>query len=304
MDIEQMEYILEVLKNGNISNTAKRFYMSQPLLSQKIQAIERELNTKIFNRHTTPISLTFAGNRVVESMKKILDVRDNLLLEIGEINGETRGCMKIAIAPHRAASLLPKVLPAYLAAWPLVEVEIIEDTKGTLSEAVINEQADLAFIRTENKNDALEYVYLDENHIILFGGLETKLAKRIPLGSTISLREAKNEKFVSVYEGYGFRKSQDKLFENFHINPKIILETHSIELACRLAISCNFVSLYPGTLLDETTMPKEKSFFCYIERGARKDNFYICHRKDAFIPKYMRAFIKMAQNIYGNCENF
>ncbi|MBU2699443.1 DNA-binding transcriptional LysR family regulator [Sporomusaceae bacterium BoRhaA] len=298
MDVEQMEYILEVLKNGNISNTAKKLYMSQPLLSQKIQAVERELNTRIFNRHTSPISLTFAGKIIVDSIKKILDVRDNLLLEIDEINGETRGCMKIAIAPHRAASLLPKVLPVYLAAWPLVEVEIIEDTKGTLSEAVINEQADLAFVRTENKNDALEYVYLNKDNIILFGGLETDLAKRIPQGSTISLQEAKNEKFVSVYEGYGFRKTQEELFKNFNINPKIILETHSIELACRLAISCNFVSLYPGTLHDETTVIKEKSFFCYIERRERAHNFYLCHRKDAYIPKFMRDFIKMAQIIY------
>lgn len=298
MDVEQMEYILEVLKNGNISNTAKKLYMSQPLLSQKIQAVERELNTRIFNRHTSPISLTFAGKIIVDSIKKILDVRDNLLLEIDEINGETRGCMKIAIAPHRAASLLPKILPAYLAAWPLVEVEIIEDTKGTLSEAVINEQADLAFVRTENKNDALEYVYLNKDNIILFGGLETDLAKRIPKGSTISLQEAKNEKFVSVYEGYGFRKTQEELFKNFNINPKIILETHSIELACRLAVSCNFVSLYPGTLLDETTVIKEKSFFCYIERRKRAHNFYLCHRKDAYIPNFMRDFIKMAQIIY------
>jgi len=298
MNVEQMEYILQVLQSGSISVAAKKLYMSQPLLSQKIQSVERELNTKIFNRYTNPISLTYAGERIVESAQKIIGVRDNLVKEIDEINGETRGRMKIGIATHRAVSLLPKVLPAYLALWPLVEVNIIEHTKGTLSDAVINGQLDLAFISAENMTDELEYIFLKKDNIILFGGLETDIAKRVSKGSEISILEAKNEKFVSVYEEYGFRRTQDRLFQAFKIKPMIVLETYSIELACRLAISCNFVSLYPETLFDETRMLKERSFFCYIFGEEYKKNFYLCYRKESFIPKYMRNFIEMSQDIY------
>ena len=54
MTIENIGYILEVLKCGSISSAANKLFMSQLLLSQKIRNIEQELGIVIFNRYSTP----------------------------------------------------------------------------------------------------------------------------------------------------------------------------------------------------------------------------------------------------------
>jgi len=301
MDTKEMEYILEVLKSGSISSAARKLYMSQPLLSQKIHAVEQELNVQIFNRYTSPISLTFAGETVVNSIKNMLQIQKNLLLEINDINDETRGRMKIAISPHRATVLLPKILPVFLHAWPLVEVEVI-DSEGKVSEAVINGRADIGFVRKLNTSDKLEYIYLCKDHIVLFCGADSHLVQKYLPGRVINLTEVRNEKFVSVYEGHGFRKIQNELFKNYHVNPHIIIETRSTELACRLALSCNFVALYPCNLLAEESIMKEHPCYYYIEDKFHQYDFYICYKKNAFLPKYIRNFISITQEIYEKAK--
>ena len=61
MNIRHAQYIATIHECGSISAAAKKLYVSQPALSQMIQSIEKEIGTKIFDRSTTPISLTYAG---------------------------------------------------------------------------------------------------------------------------------------------------------------------------------------------------------------------------------------------------
>lgn len=300
MNTDEMQYITEVLKCGSISKAARKLYMSQPLLSQKIHNVERELNIEIFNRHTYPISLTYAGEKIVESFKEILNIKNNLFLEIDEINHETRGKLRIALASHRATTLLPKVLPRFIHVWPLIKIEVIEDSNGTVSESLMNGKADLALFRIMHKSDQLEYVHLCRDNIILFAGEGTNIAQKFSKGSTIDLREVQNEKFVSVYEGNGFRKSQQILFDNYEIKPQIVLETHSIELACRLALSCDYVALYSGNLVTDNEIMKDNPYYCYIEEKPHPCDFCVCYRKDVFLTKYMKSFIEMTVEIYNN----
>ena len=63
MNIKHAQYMLTVLQEGNITNAAKKLYISQPSLSQMIKLVENNLGTPIFNRSTDPITLTYpAGN--------------------------------------------------------------------------------------------------------------------------------------------------------------------------------------------------------------------------------------------------
>ena len=61
MNVRQAQYLIAVFEEGSISGAAKRLYISQPALSQTIQMVEKELGARIFDRTTTPISLTYAG---------------------------------------------------------------------------------------------------------------------------------------------------------------------------------------------------------------------------------------------------
>ena len=54
MNIKHAQYVLTVLKEGSITNAAKKLYVSQPSLSQMIKLAENNLGAPIFNRNTDP----------------------------------------------------------------------------------------------------------------------------------------------------------------------------------------------------------------------------------------------------------
>ena len=82
MDTKQIQYILKVAECQNITRAAEQLFVSQPALSHFISKAEEELGAKIFNRGTTPLTLTQAGERYVKTAKMILSLQESLKQEI------------------------------------------------------------------------------------------------------------------------------------------------------------------------------------------------------------------------------
>ena len=61
MDFKQLEYFLETADAKCISKAAKKLFVTQPAISQSIKSLERELDTKLFNREGANIVLTNSG---------------------------------------------------------------------------------------------------------------------------------------------------------------------------------------------------------------------------------------------------
>lgn len=299
MTIENIGYILEVLKAGSISAAATKLFMSQPLLSQKIRSIEQELDIVIFNRYSTPISLTYAGEVFVRYAEEIIRSKTNLCRELADMKEEQMGRLRIAISTHRALYTFPKLLAEYRKEYPSVEVKIRDYSRTTFTDALLSDQVDLAMISHSRMDKDVDYTYLRRDRMILVGGLHTEIASRHQAGDTVSIREAEKEKFVSVQEKFGFRRSQDGIFQAGGISPEIVLETANIDLACRLAIVSDCVSLCPEAHPLETEFLKKDSFYCYIPEQEYDRSFSICSRKGMFLPRYMRAFINAAVKLYA-----
>ena len=61
MNLREYQYVLKVAELKNITKAAEALYITQPSLSHYIARIEEELGIRLFNRMSTPLSLTPAG---------------------------------------------------------------------------------------------------------------------------------------------------------------------------------------------------------------------------------------------------
>ena len=59
--LKDIEYIYAVYKERSFSKAARRLFISQPSLSAAVKRVEQELGLPLFNRSTSPVSLTEAG---------------------------------------------------------------------------------------------------------------------------------------------------------------------------------------------------------------------------------------------------
>ena len=73
-----MNYVYEVYKEKSFSKAAKNLYISQPSLSANVRRVEAKIGYPIFNRNTSPLTLTECGERYIQSVEEILAIENSI----------------------------------------------------------------------------------------------------------------------------------------------------------------------------------------------------------------------------------
>ena len=77
MDLRTLRCFLTVAEEGSITRAALRLHMSQPPLSVRLQALERELDVALLVRHGRGVELTAAGRVLAERARRLLSDADS-----------------------------------------------------------------------------------------------------------------------------------------------------------------------------------------------------------------------------------
>lgn len=100
MDFRELTYVTMVAECKSVTAAAKKLYISQPSLSQILSKVEQDVGVKLFDRNASPITLTYAGEKYVETARKILSLNKNLRRELME-----KGKLDLFISPRKAEDL-------------------------------------------------------------------------------------------------------------------------------------------------------------------------------------------------------
>ncbi len=75
MDLKQIEYILKIAEENNITHAAEKLFITQPALNQQLLKLEKELGTPLFHRSRSNWRLTEAGEIYVRNAKQIIQIK-------------------------------------------------------------------------------------------------------------------------------------------------------------------------------------------------------------------------------------
>ena len=121
MNLREYQYVLKVAQLQNMTRAAEALYITQLSLSHYIARVEEELGVQLFNRLTTPLSLTPAGEKYVETAQMILELDSGLKKELSEIAKGKKGVITLGMSHARASFFLPYFLPAFRRKHPGIE---------------------------------------------------------------------------------------------------------------------------------------------------------------------------------------
>jgi DNA-binding transcriptional LysR family regulator len=148
MELRHLRYFLVVADEGHFTRAAERLGMQQPPLSQQIRALEQELGFSLFRRHPKGADLTPAGATFLAEARAILDNVDQAAVRARRVANGSAGAIAVGFTSSAAAhSLIPKIVRAYRAAWPDVNIEFREGNAAELTEAIAEGKLHLGFVR-------------------------------------------------------------------------------------------------------------------------------------------------------------
>lgn len=131
----QLQAFAEVARVGTVHGAARRLGLTQTAVTQRLQALERDLDASLFTRSRRGMQLTDAGQALVHYCRQAEDLEGEALAEIGG-SGEAQ-VSKVTIEGP-SSILRSRVIPAVagvLSAHPRLTVEfrMSDLTSGTLA---------------------------------------------------------------------------------------------------------------------------------------------------------------------------
>jgi DNA-binding transcriptional LysR family regulator len=146
MDLRQLRQFLAVAEELHFGRAAERLNMTQPPLSQSIQALEAELGVQLFARTKRTVNLTPVGNQWLDHVRKLLsDARDLPDIARRLSKGEL-GTLRLAFVSTADYSVLPGLVGRFRQAFPNVDVLLREATSDLQIEGLLDGEIDAGMI--------------------------------------------------------------------------------------------------------------------------------------------------------------
>jgi len=116
---------------------------STPTVSRRINDLERELGTKLFQRSKRGVELTAAGKRLLDLVQKMQGLVETVGDQVAENNTTIAGAVKIIAGDGLGPYWIAKHLPQFHETVPKVQVDL---EIGLAVEEVVHRQADMAIV--------------------------------------------------------------------------------------------------------------------------------------------------------------
>lgn len=287
MELRQLLYVIQIAKEKNFSRAAEKLHIAQPSLSQQLSKLEQEIGVLLFRRTTNSVELTQAGLSFVEKAQSILDAVEQLKQEMDDMAQMRRGRLVVGTLPITGSHILPIVLPVFGAKYPQIEVALVEDTTVKLEQLTASGGTDISLLTIPLLDTTLYWEPLMEEEICLAVSPQHPLAKR---ESPVSVKELKNEPFIGLKKGQGFRQITVSICQQAGFTPDIVFESSNIETVQSLVASGMGIAFVPQML----TRTRGGDFVPVYLRMEEKPSrtLVITTRKDRYLSKAAQAFIQ------------
>lgn len=230
MDIRQLKYIMTVAECRSVSRAAEKLYISQSALSHYIKGAEKEIGAELFDRSTSPISLTHAGELYIDSAKKILLETDSLERKIRDVNNHMTGKLVIGTSRDRASYIAPFVIPCFKEMYPNIDVSIHTEGGKELMKDLREGKVDFAILPESQGEDERGVAYMElYSEEVFITAKPGHIAPEHIGGDHDYIKFGALDKYSYITLGHGrvTRTYMDQLFSRNGFDLKIAMEMDS-----------------------------------------------------------------------------
>ncbi|KZE38783.1 LysR family transcriptional regulator [Bhargavaea cecembensis] len=242
MDIRQLQYYREIVRQGNISKAAEALNIAQPPLSQLLKKLECELGAVLIHRYRQKWEVTESGRLLYEYAEQMLSEMDDVKRKITEIEGGTAGTIRIGVS-SACSNLLIGYIAEFGQDYPDNKLDIITGDSEGLLKQLKQREIDLALLLMPADTEGYETKSLKPEPAILV----TPKRWADELSENPTFHEIARLPFIMLgpMEGYSFHSKIMNTFDVLGLEPDIIAECKDIPLIVSLVNRGIGISIIP-----------------------------------------------------------
>lgn len=292
MNLNQLQYFLTLAKLEHYTQAARELNIAQPSLSHSMNALEEELETRLFEKKGRNVVLTKYGRVFAEYVEESLHTLDTGVRKLKAITGQTSGVIDLGYIYTLGSQFVPRLVGDFMRSREDYEIQFNFTAGNTteILEGLKAEKYDIAFCsRMERESDILFTPVALENLVVVVPK-EHKLAEK----EAVELKEMAAYPQIYFNENSGLRPVVDRLFKREGLKPDIAYEIEEDGSMAGLVEQGFGIAIMPeipvlGQLDVKTLTLKNPGELRYI---------YMAQMKDKYQPPMVEQF---AQYVRRNC---
>ncbi len=298
MNFRQLEYIVAIADEGNITKASMKMYITHTTLNQQLLKLEKELGAELFHRSKIAMTPTEIGEIYIRKAKEILEIKKDTYNQIEDITRKYRETIKIGLTPERGMLILASVYPSFYKIYPGIKIEPVEASVDLQQKMIEEGELDIGFVNlTEEEKKGNKYILIGKEKLLLaVPKKESPLAKKDFLFNKISISEfilLKNEKFVLLPVGTTIRNIIDRYFYKVGFIPDILFETKSSQTLLKMVQNSTAY-----TIISEIHANKSENieYFSFIEKMELE--YCAVHKKDRYITGPIKKIVELFKDYW------
>lgn len=280
-----------VAKQMSFTRAAEVLFMTQPAVTFQIKQLEEHFNTRLFDRGHGRISLTPAGELVLEYAERILSLGGEMDLRVAEMTGEVRGSLLIGSSMTIAEFMLPRILGEFKSAYPEVRQRLVVANSEAIQQRVSEHMLDIGLIESPPSQSGLDVEVCSEDELQVVCNPSFPLAKF----SEVTPQQLTEYPYVSREMGSGSREYTDKYLREHGIQAdqmKLVMELGGpealngvVESGLGFAIASRASVIKAKRLGDLVTVPLKPRLMRTL---------YMVYPKEKFRSRLVTTFVEFA----------
>lgn len=250
-NFRQLQAFATVYRLGSLTRAAEELNLTQSAVSLLVKQLEEMWNARLFDRTTRVLSPTIAAHDAISAVKQILIDLRSLDVQMRNLAQLDRGRISFAATAGVASSLMPKILSAFVTAYPNIGYRMLDVAADQLIAKIMSGEAEFAIGTVDDDTAGVRCETLLQDRVSAIALRDGSFER---LGQ-ISWDELKTWKTISVPPGTSIRRLIDLELARYGKEFSPAIETSLLNTALAMTAHGIGAAVLPAYLLPMMQFP-------------------------------------------------
>lgn len=307
---QHKDYVEAIYKEKNFGKAAEKLHVSQPALSAMIKRLEKELGAPIFNRKTSPISLTSFGAEYLKSASIVTDLEDRLKSMAYNENQLLSGELTLAGFNLGQPTYTARKIAEFQRLYPNILIRLQNNNTLYSKQMIDSYGSDLLFSTKVMEAEKYVGIPIYSEQLVLVVPKNFSINKRLdkfnlkpenlkeqlftPTIKGVKLELLAKVPFILASTENYIRTCCSALFQEARINPPLVMETEGSSICLNFARLGIGATICSHMLLENTAYANQLCVYKIKSRLAVRTG-HLYYRRGAYLTPAMKKFIAWMQ---------
>ncbi len=207
MEDHKLKVFCTVAETKSFSKTSEIIHLTQPAVSLQIQALEEKYETKLFDRSSSAVTLTPAGEILYRYAKEILSLYTSAEKAIGRQTGLVKGSLTIGAGSNIGNYILPGIITEFKRTHPKSKIYLLVNNSKRVIELLNAGNIHLGLVEGDVSRQKMVVKKLISDELVIIAPPSHHWTKK----KEVSITELGKEPFIIREPGSGTRQMIEKI---------------------------------------------------------------------------------------------